>query len=66
MSEPDIINESAPLRETHAIRLMIHEETKDMTQKERAALTRKEAQEMIDKYGLQLNRHARQEEMEDF
>ena len=31
MNDPDIINEPMPLREVHAIRLMIYDETKDMT-----------------------------------
>ncbi|MDR1241164.1 MAG: hypothetical protein LBM00_00020 [Deltaproteobacteria bacterium] len=44
------------MREIHEIRERIYEETKNMTQEERAALTRKEAQEMIDKYGLQVKR----------
>ena len=30
-NDPEIVNEPAPLREVHAIRLMIHGETKDMT-----------------------------------
>ena len=37
MNEPDIINEPSALREVHAIRLMIHDETKDMTAAERTA-----------------------------
>ena len=31
MNDPDIINEPSALREVHAIRLMIQDETKDMT-----------------------------------
>jgi hypothetical protein len=37
MNDPDIINEPMALREVHAIRLMIHDETKDMTAAERTA-----------------------------
>jgi hypothetical protein len=53
------MNESAAMREIHEIRERIYEETKDMTQAERAALTRREAQEMIDKYGLKVKRPER-------
>ena len=35
MNDPEIINEPAPLREIHAIRLKIHYETEDMTTEER-------------------------------
>jgi endonuclease V-like protein UPF0215 family len=44
------------MREIHEIRERIYEETKSMTQAERAALTRREAQEMIDKYALKVKR----------
>ena len=37
MNDPDIINESMALREIHAIRLMLHDETKDMTTAEHTA-----------------------------
>jgi hypothetical protein len=53
MNDPDISNEAMPMREIHAIRLMIHEETKDMTPAEYTAYFRSTAQDMIDKYGLQ-------------
>jgi len=49
-------NEPKAMREIHEIREGIYNETKNMTPEERAALTRKEAQEMIDKYGLNLRR----------
>jgi hypothetical protein len=52
MNDPDIIDEPMALREVHAIRLMINDETKDMTPEERAARTRKEAGEIMEKYGL--------------
>ena len=50
------MNEPRAMREIHEIREQIYKETKNMTQKERAALTHSEAQEMIDKYGLKLKR----------
>ena len=40
MNDPDIINEPMALREVHAARLMIQDETKDMTAEERAAYYR--------------------------
>lgn len=33
-NDPEIVNEPKVLREVHAIRLMIHEETRNMTKKE--------------------------------
>ena len=36
-NDPDIINELPTMREIHAIRLMIHDETKDMTAEEHTA-----------------------------
>jgi endonuclease V-like protein UPF0215 family len=50
------MNEPRAMREIHEIRERIYEETKSMTQAERAALTRREAQEMIDKYALKVKR----------
>jgi len=37
MNDPDIINEPLALREIHAIRLMLYDETKDMTASEHTA-----------------------------
>ena len=34
MNDPSVINEPMPLREIHAIRLMIYDDIKDMTPKE--------------------------------
>jgi hypothetical protein len=56
------MNEPRAMREIHEIRDRIYEETKGMTQAERAALTRREAQEMIDKYGLKVKRPERKSE----
>ena len=53
INDPSVINEQMPLREVHAIRLMIHDETKNLTPSEKTACydnVRKEAQE---KYGIQ-------------
>ena len=36
-NDPDIINELPVIREIHAIRLMIYDETKDMTAKDHTA-----------------------------
>jgi hypothetical protein len=43
MNDPELANEPSALREVHAIRLMIHDETKDMTAAERTAYFRKKA-----------------------
>ena len=37
LNVPDLANEPSALREVHAIRLMIHDEIKDMTVAERTA-----------------------------
>jgi hypothetical protein len=37
LNDPDLADEPSALREIHAIRLMIHDETKDMTVAERTA-----------------------------
>jgi hypothetical protein len=54
-----MINEPKTMREIHDIRDGIYADTKNMTPEERAALTRKEAQEIIDKYGLNVKRPER-------
>jgi len=37
LNDPDLANEPAALREVHAARLMIQDETKEMTPEERTA-----------------------------
>ena len=54
MNDPDIVNEPKPLREVHAIRLMLQDETKHMTPGEHAAFVNREAQAIIDQYGLKI------------
>jgi hypothetical protein len=52
MNESSIAHEPMPLREIHAIRLMIHDETKSMTLEERLAFRKKRADAVMEKYGL--------------
>ncbi|MDR3304598.1 MAG: hypothetical protein LBS85_01000 [Clostridiales Family XIII bacterium] len=52
MNDPDIAKEPSALREVHAIRLMIRDETKGMTPEQRTALTNKRANDVMEKYGL--------------
>ena len=52
MNDPDITNEPLALREIHAIRLKIHDETKNFSPEERAALANKKAGEILEKYNL--------------
>jgi hypothetical protein len=53
--------EPIEMQEIHAIRLQIYEETKNMTPEQRLAQTRKEAQEVIDKYHLKIRRPTAQD-----
>jgi hypothetical protein len=53
MNAPDIVNEPMPLREVHAIRLMIWDEIKDMTPEERSVYWRKKTDGVIKEYGLE-------------
>jgi len=52
-------NEPRARQEIHKIREMIYEDRKNMSPEERAALTRKDAQEMIEKYGIKVKRPER-------
>jgi hypothetical protein len=47
MDDPDIIGEHPAIREIHAIRLMIYDETKDLTPDEHTAYFRKGAERVI-------------------
>ncbi len=49
-------NESEPMKEIHAIREQIYEETKDMTPQQRAEHTRRAAEELATKHGISLLR----------
>ncbi|MDR1215768.1 MAG: hypothetical protein LBK25_03700 [Treponema sp.] len=46
LNEPALANEPMALREVHAIRLMIHDETKDMTIEEKRAYHNNNRKEM--------------------
>jgi hypothetical protein len=50
MNDPEIANEPMPLREVHAIRLMIHDDTKDMTRDERKIYYGKGLEEALEQY----------------
>lgn len=52
LNDPSIIDEPMPLREVHAIRLMIYEETKDMSLAERVAYQKRKMQVAKEKYGI--------------
>ena len=54
MNEPDIINEPIPLREVHAIRLMIRDETKDMTPEERTSCVSAQSSALLRQHGISL------------
>jgi len=51
-----VTNEPRAVREIHAIREKIYEETKHLTPEERAAVASREAQELIAMYGLKIKR----------
>jgi len=51
MDDPDIINEPMPLREIHAIRLKIYDETKDMTPEEHAAYYKESTERFFSSMG---------------
>jgi len=50
------MNEPRAMKEIHDIRLQIYEDTKHMTPEEQTEFTRKEAQALIDKFGLKVKR----------
>jgi hypothetical protein len=53
------MNEPKAMQEIHEIREFLYEKTKNMSPEERAALTRSDAQEMIEKHGLRVKRPER-------
>ena len=56
MLDSDIIEEPMPLREIHAIRLMLHEKTKHMNPDEYTRYVREQTKDVILKYGLNVRR----------
>ena len=56
MNDPDIIDEPMALREVHAIRLMIHDETKNMTPEQRADYTNRSVRKAEDELGIKFRR----------
>jgi hypothetical protein len=52
MSDPALANEPSALREIHAIRLMIHDETKGMTAAEHTAYFHKGANAAFSRLGI--------------
>jgi hypothetical protein len=56
MNDPDIMSEPKALREIHAIRLLIQEETKNMTDEERVDFSNREAERIIREHGLTVRR----------
>ena len=59
MNDPEIINEPMPLRQLHAIRLMIHDETKNMTVNERRAYYTDGLDELCKQYKIKVVPNAR-------
>jgi len=54
MNDPDLANELEPLREIHAIRLMLRDETKGMTAAERVAHVNRNAEAFLATIGEKL------------
>ena len=52
LNDPDLVNEPMPLREIHAIRLMLDDEMKDMTQEERVACINDRTGTIMQRFGL--------------
>ena len=55
MDDPSVIHMQMPLREVKAIRLMIHDETKDMTSSEVTAYYNESLDRLQEKYGFKFN-----------
>ncbi|MCL1875345.1 MAG: hypothetical protein FWF87_03700 [Synergistaceae bacterium] len=54
MDDQSVMNEIMPLREVHAIRLMIYDEIKDMTPAERTVYYNNSLKEAQEKYGFKV------------
>jgi len=54
MNDPDIAGEPAPLREIHAVRLMIRDETKDMSPEERVSRVSAASSALLRRHGIRL------------
>ena len=54
MNDPSVVHMQMPLREVKAIRLMIHDEIKDMTPSEVTAYYNNNFEEMQKKHGFKL------------
>jgi hypothetical protein len=52
MNDPEIADEPLPLREVHAMRLMIYDQIKDMTPGERFRFSKERADLVMKKYNL--------------
>ena len=59
MNDPSVINEQMPLREVHAIRLMIYDRTKEMTPAERTSYYNNKLVKAQKKYGFKVERSAK-------
>jgi hypothetical protein len=55
-NDPDIVDEPTALREVHAIRAMLYDETKDMTTEEYTLFVRESTKAAVEKYGLKVAR----------
>ena len=54
MNNPDIVNEPMPLREVHAIRLMMYDEMKDLTFEERNKYFREGIDKICKEFNIKL------------
>jgi len=52
LNDPDLVNEPQVIREVHAIRLMIRDETKGMTVSERTAYYHEKSTAAFDRLGI--------------
>lgn len=58
LDDPEIVNEPTPLREVHAIRLMMHDETKEMSSAELRSYYAEAVKEAREKYGVPASQSA--------